>query len=87
MIFETLMIFFQSLKISKSYFFIKGYVENYHREGDTLGLIHIHQLPSLPAMGLYGVYLFLYIIHLFCFELAKSYKAHGKYPWHNSREA
>ncbi|XP_065053018.1 uncharacterized protein LOC135682177 isoform X2 [Rhopilema esculentum] len=30
------------------------YIENYHREGDTLGIVHIHQLPSLPAMGLYG---------------------------------
>ncbi|XP_065053017.1 uncharacterized protein LOC135682177 isoform X1 [Rhopilema esculentum] len=30
------------------------YIENYHREGDTLGIVHIHQLPSLPAMGLYA---------------------------------
>lgn len=33
---------------------VLGYLANYHKEGDTIGLIHVHQLPSLPAMGLYG---------------------------------
>ena len=28
------------------------YVANHHREGDVVGLIHIHQMPQLPSMGL-----------------------------------
>ena len=28
------------------------YVAHHHREGDVVGLIHIHQMPQLPSMGL-----------------------------------
>ena len=28
------------------------YVENHHRGEDTICLVHVHQLPSLPTVGL-----------------------------------
>ena len=37
--------------------FLIGYLENHHREGNHIGIVHVHQMPSLPAMGLYGRYI------------------------------
>jgi len=28
------------------------YISNHHRSGDIIGLIHVHQMPQLPSMGL-----------------------------------
>ena len=28
------------------------YISHHHRAGDTVGLIHVHQMPQLPSMGL-----------------------------------
>uniref|UniRef100_A0A7M5XC00 UspA domain-containing protein n=2 Tax=Clytia hemisphaerica TaxID=252671 RepID=A0A7M5XC00_9CNID len=28
------------------------YAANHHRTGDVVGIIHVHQMPSLPSMGL-----------------------------------
>ena len=28
------------------------YATNHHRDGDVVGLIHVHQMPQLPSMGL-----------------------------------
>ena len=39
-----------------------GYLSNLHREGDDVGIIHIHCLPQLPSFGLYGIY------HFYCFK-------------------
>lgn len=28
------------------------YATNHHRSGDVVGLVHVHQMPQLPSMGL-----------------------------------
>lgn len=28
------------------------YAKNHHRSGDVIGLLHVHQMPQLPSMGL-----------------------------------
>ena len=32
-----------------------GYLSTLHREGDDVGIIHVHCLPELPSFGLYGI--------------------------------
>lgn len=27
------------------------YVNNFHREDDTVGLVHVHEIPSVPTVG------------------------------------
>lgn len=28
------------------------YIKNYHRSDDVIGLLHVHQMPQLPSLGL-----------------------------------
>ena len=30
------------------------YVNNHHRPNDVIGLTHVHEIPSLPAVGIMG---------------------------------
>ena len=33
---------------------LNWYTKHFHREGDIVGLVHVHEMPTLPTLGLLG---------------------------------
>ena len=70
--------------IDDSEFSINGltwYIENHHRENDVIGLVHVHEMPSVMTAGFIGGG--APAVHLYTQEIDKSYeKAKGKEDFH-----
>ena len=70
--------------IDDSEFSISGlnwYIKNHHREHDVIGLVHVHEMPSVMTAGFIGGG--APAVHLYTQEIDKSYeKAKGKEDFH-----
>ena len=33
---------------------LNWYMKHFHRDGDIVGLVHVHEMPTLPTLGLLG---------------------------------
>ena len=66
--------------IDDSKFSINGldwYIKNHHRENDVIGLVHVHEMPSVMTAGFIGGG--APAVQLYTQEIDKSYeKAKGK---------
>ena len=70
--------------IDDSEFSINGlnwYIKNHHRENDVIGLVRVHEMPSVMTAGFIGGG--APAVHLYTQEIDKSYeKAKGKEDFH-----